>query len=227
METSYVKLCKKNDPEFDQCVINSVESLRPRLNKGIPKLQVPPIDPFVLPALEVNRDREAIKVRALLQNIVAYGGSGFIINKLKTDLDNLGIEVSVTLPRIEATADYDVDGRILVAPFKGKGVFMGNFTDVKVDVKGSGKTIKKNGEEYIQVKTIKTKIRVGDSSVKINVKDDRSGVLTQSALQFYKQNKKQVLEIVMPIVQETAEEVIAQISNTVLNTIPKDELLPA
>jgi hypothetical protein len=50
---------------------------------GIPKLQVPPADPFVLPALEVNRDLEAIKMRALLRNIVAHGGSGFVINRLK------------------------------------------------------------------------------------------------------------------------------------------------
>jgi len=31
---SYVKTCKRSDPDFDACVINSVESLRPRLNKG-------------------------------------------------------------------------------------------------------------------------------------------------------------------------------------------------
>jgi hypothetical protein len=50
---------------------------------GIPKLQVPGLDPFMLPALQINRDLEAIKLRALLQNIIAYGGSGFIINRLK------------------------------------------------------------------------------------------------------------------------------------------------
>jgi hypothetical protein len=50
---------------------------------GIPKINVPPLEPFVLPQLEIDRDLEAIKVRALVQNIVAYGGSGFVINRLK------------------------------------------------------------------------------------------------------------------------------------------------
>jgi hypothetical protein len=50
---------------------------------GIPKINLPPIEPFVLPALEINRDLEAIKIRALLQNVVAYGGTGFVINRLK------------------------------------------------------------------------------------------------------------------------------------------------
>jgi hypothetical protein len=47
----------------------------------------------------------------------------------RTDLDKLAVEASITLPHIDATADYDVDGRILVASFKGKGVFKGNFSE--------------------------------------------------------------------------------------------------
>lgn len=190
-------------------------------------MNVPPADPFVLPALEVNRDRDAIKLRAHLQNIVAHGGTGFVINRLKTDLDKLAVELSITLPHIRATAEYDVDCRILLGNFKGQGVFMGNFTDVKVDVKGDGKVVKRNGEEYLEVNNVKTKIRVGDSSVKINAKDDRNGRLSESALQFYNQNKKEVLNIVLPIVQETAEEVITQIGNNILGSAPLSELLPA
>jgi Haemolymph juvenile hormone binding protein (JHBP). len=46
-------------------------------------MNVPPIEPFLLPALEINRNLQAIQIRALLQNIAAYGASGFIINGLK------------------------------------------------------------------------------------------------------------------------------------------------
>jgi hypothetical protein len=50
---------------------------------------------------------------------------------------------------------------------------------VKVDVKGDGKTVKRNGEEYLEVNNVKTKIRVGDSSVKLTVKNDRNGRLCE------------------------------------------------
>ncbi|KDR14110.1 putative beta-carotene-binding protein [Zootermopsis nevadensis] len=226
---NYVKVCKKNDPDFDACVIDSVESLRPRLSKGIPKLQVPPSDPFVLPTLEIKRDLEAIKVHALLQNIVAYGGNAFVINKLKTDLDKLALELSVTLPHIHSTADFDVTGRIL-GNIKGKGAFTGNFTDVKVDVAGDAKVVTRKGEEYLEVNNIKTKIGIGSSEVKIASKDkdkDKNDELLESFTRFYKQNEKQVLNILMPIVQETAEEIVTQISNKILSTIPLKELLPA
>ncbi|PSN37323.1 hypothetical protein C0J52_20874 [Blattella germanica] len=177
--------------------------------KGIPKLQVPPIDPFILPALEVTRDQEAIKVRAHLTNIVAYGGKDFVVNRLKTDLDKLVVEGTVTLPFIQATADYDVDAGITV------------------DAKGDGKIVQKNGEDYFEINNLKTKIKVQDSNVKINQGDDRNGALAQSAINFYNQNKQQVLGIIMPIVQETAEEIIIQMGNRILGSAPVSEFLPA
>jgi hypothetical protein len=50
---------------------------------------------------------------------------------------------------------------------------------VKVDVKADAKVVTKNGEEYLEVNSIKTKIQVGDSDVKVTVKDDRNGALSE------------------------------------------------
>jgi len=49
----------------------------------------------------------------------------------------------------------------------------------------------------------------------------------ESALQFYNQNRKQILNIILPIAQETAEELITQIANMILSSVPLSELLPA
>jgi hypothetical protein len=46
-------------------------------------------------------------------------------------------------------------------------------------------------------------------------------------LQFYNQNKKEILNIALPIAQETAEEVMTQIGNNILSSAPFNELLPA
>jgi hypothetical protein len=50
---------------------------------------------------------------------------------------------------------------------------------VQVDAKGDGKVMTKNGVEYLQVNSIKTKIRVGDSNIKVNAKDDKTGLLSE------------------------------------------------
>lgn len=45
-------------------------------------------------------------------------------------------------------------------------------------------------------------------------------------MNFYNQNKQQVLQIVMPIVEETAVAFIRQFANTILRTVPYSELVP-
>jgi hypothetical protein len=51
--------------------------------------------------------------------------------------------------------------------------------DVKVDVKGDAKAVERNGEEYLEFESVKTTIQVGDSNVKVSVKDDRNGQLSE------------------------------------------------
>ena len=48
--------------------------------------------------------------------------------RFRADTDKLALELSITLPHIDVTADYDVEGRILLAPVKSRGVFKGNFS---------------------------------------------------------------------------------------------------
>ena len=58
-----------------------------------------------------------------MQTVVMYS-----LVLFRADPDKLALELSITLPHIGVTADYDVDGRILLAPVKSRGVFKGNFS---------------------------------------------------------------------------------------------------
>uniref|UniRef100_A0A0A9XEC2 Circadian clock-controlled protein n=1 Tax=Lygus hesperus TaxID=30085 RepID=A0A0A9XEC2_LYGHE len=220
--------CKRSDPNFDKCVINAVEVVRPQLIKGIPKIRVPAADPFVIPKLNINRDQPNLKIKANLKNIVAKGGSAFKIQRLKTDLNKLTLEAQVVLPKIQVTCDYDVDGRLLVVPLKGVGIFKGNFTNIIVDIKGVGEMVKsKKGTEYVQIKTIKLKLKMGAESVKFKNTDNNANndLIATTAANFVNQNRDQVFEIVTPIAEETAEAIAKQIGNPIFRAIPFSEIV--
>ncbi|XP_067014572.2 circadian clock-controlled protein daywake [Anabrus simplex] len=223
---SYVHVCKKNDPNFDSCVLKSVDSLRPHLLKGIPKMHVPPYDPLVIPALDVVRDLEALKVKASMKDITAYGANGFVVDKFKTDIEGLSVEMAVTLPKLYATCEYDVDGQLLVVPLKGKGFFKGNFTDVKVQMSGKGKIVTKDDVKYVEATTIKAKLSVGGSEVDFGNHDNSTRAIAESAANFINQNMRQVLDVVRPVAEETVEEVALQIANSIFLHLPYDEILP-
>lgn len=80
----YIHICKRNDPQLSQCIINSINALLPRLKVGIPELNVPAVEPLLLPGsplLDTKSGATHLKVN--LTNLEVTGGSEFVILELK------------------------------------------------------------------------------------------------------------------------------------------------
>ncbi|KAL1140601.1 hypothetical protein AAG570_000531, partial [Ranatra chinensis] len=196
---------------------------------GIPKLRIPPLEPLFIPRLDINRDNDNLKIKATLINITVYGPTSFQMRKLKTNLNKLYGEATVFLPHVFSSTDYDVDGRLLVIPLKGKGYVETNITNTLAEMKATGEILtNKKGVEYLQIKTIQTKIRVGDHNSKFISKDDdrNNKLITETAAAFINENRRQVLDIVTPLAEETAAAFALQLGNSILKEIPLSEILP-
>lgn len=77
-------ICKASDPEYEKCIWNSFEKSRPYLMKGIPEVSMPPMDPFVLPLMTVNRTlNDVVSINAICKNIKVEGARNIIIEGLK------------------------------------------------------------------------------------------------------------------------------------------------
>lgn len=226
---NFVHVCKRTDPQLEKCLTQTIESLRPEMPNGIPKMQIPALEPMSIPMLVINRNEEALKVKATLKDIQAWGGSKFILNNLKVNLDKLNGEGTVIIPNLLVNCTYDVDGRLMVVPLQGQGIFNGNITNTKADIKASVEVLKdKKNREYFQIKDIRIKLKVGDATGKlISQNTNRNNdALTGTASSFYHQNRRVVLDIITPIAQEIAAEFALQIGNNILKTILYDEILP-
>lgn len=46
-------------------------------------MQIPALEPMTIPMLTVNRNDDALKVKATLKDIQAWGGSKFVLSNLK------------------------------------------------------------------------------------------------------------------------------------------------
>uniref|UniRef100_A0A2S2Q1H3 Circadian clock-controlled protein n=1 Tax=Sipha flava TaxID=143950 RepID=A0A2S2Q1H3_9HEMI len=226
---NFVHVCKRSDPQLDKCLIQTIESVRPELPNGIPKLQIPALEPMTIPMLVVNRNEDSLKVKATIKDIQAWGGSKFVVSNLKINLEKLSGEGTILLPNLLVNCTYDVDGRLMVIPLQGQGIFIGNITNTKADVKANVEVLKdKKNREYFQIKDIRIKLKVGDATGKmisqnINKNND---ALTETASTFYHQNRRVVLDIITPIAEEIAVEFALQIGNNILKTILYDEILP-
>jgi len=66
---SYIKVCKRKDPELNKCVVNTIENLRNKLKTGIPELNTPPVEPLVLKHMRLLRNSQSTRFDFNLTNI--------------------------------------------------------------------------------------------------------------------------------------------------------------
>ena len=112
---------------FNQCVRDKLDNFKPALAKGIDYLQIPRLDPYVLPQLKFYRTLPFLNVKADVTNIMAKGFKNFVIQDLFLHPETLEARVVLKVPRVSVTADYNLKGKILAFKLPGAGKFFGNF----------------------------------------------------------------------------------------------------
>ncbi|XP_045761246.1 uncharacterized protein LOC123864672 isoform X1 [Maniola jurtina] len=216
--------CKRSDPNLENCILQAVETVKPRLLSGIPEVSVPALDPFAVPTLKLDRTANNLRLKATIKNMKAYGGSNFKIEKLRLNLNNKYVaEVRITIPKLDVSADYDVRGsRILTLDISGKGKFRSNFTDITVIAKGSAKPVLKDGVEYLQADRIITKLKIGNGQV--TIEDTERPVAATSAAAFFNGSPSIVLDILNPLVEDSSARIFKAFFNKIFGTIPLQEI---
>lgn len=79
----YIKVCRSADPKVEQCINSSIEAIRPKLLKGIPELDVPPLEPLLLNQVSLVRGPDGAKIEATVRNIRVHGPGDFVITSLQ------------------------------------------------------------------------------------------------------------------------------------------------
>lgn len=115
-----LSVCKRKDPNLDKCIQDVVERIRPNVasgNYGSSNV-LPKLEPVVIEKIRIERGNT---FGANFSNLVIAGAGQFVIKKLKTNLDDRKINVSVILPSLDVKGKYSLNMNILVLRIAGKG----------------------------------------------------------------------------------------------------------
>jgi Haemolymph juvenile hormone binding protein (JHBP) len=126
ISASYIKLCNQNDPKLDTCIRKSILSLREKLNTGIPELDVPSLDPLLVPEVIVSQE-SGINVQATFKNVEISGATNFRLRSVRSDVKSDKFRMKIWFPELIMKGEYDIRGMLLMLPIKGNGVAYGNF----------------------------------------------------------------------------------------------------
>lgn len=80
---SYIKLCKQDDPKVNECLKTLLENLRPYITRGMPEMNILPLDPLEVPSVTLNQGSESVNFRAVFTDLKGYGAKNYQIQKIK------------------------------------------------------------------------------------------------------------------------------------------------
>lgn len=219
----FLHVCKRNDPNVEACIKESVEHLRPHLVKGEPEYNIPSLEPLQLGELIAA---QTAGIRVMAKDIKVYGASNFEVTDLKADLDRLVFNVDVALPNIFVQGMYEIDGKVLLLPIQGSGPMTGNFTDCKGAVQFVGRLDDANGEKYLKINDFKMKIAVGKGTMQLDNLFGGERALGDAVNSAINSNFDGFLRELQPIVEQALADAFLEIGNSIVAQFTYEQLFP-
>ncbi|XP_026323428.1 protein takeout-like [Hyposmocoma kahamanoa] len=223
---SYIKICHRDDPTVDKCIMNSVEELRPKIKAGIPELDVPGIDPLSLGQIALARGPQGAKLTAVVNNVTVQGSSDFILQELKSDLVKNRFDFKILLPRLEFSGKYKMDIQVLLLRLQGRGNITGTFKDYACNVTMRGHKEKRGDDEFLKFDPFKVKLRVGQSSIYLTNLFDGDPVLGPATNRVINENSNVFLEEIRPVLERSLAELFTEMANKITSKFTYKELFP-
>ncbi|RVE47051.1 hypothetical protein evm_008333, partial [Chilo suppressalis] len=222
----YIKVCQRNDPNVDKCIMNSVDQLRPKMINGIPELDVPGLEPLSLGQIALARGPQGAKLTAVVNDVKVRGPSNFIIEELTSDLDKNRFDFKLLLPRLDFTGKYKMDIQVLLLRLQGRGNITGTFKDYACNVTMKGHKETRGDEEYLQFDPFKVRLRVGQSSIYLTNLFDGDPVLGPATNRVINENSQVFLQEISPVLERSLGELFREMANKITSKFTYKELFP-
>ncbi|XP_047531427.1 uncharacterized protein LOC125067092 [Vanessa atalanta] len=139
--------CKKTDIA---CIEKSVNDALPQIIAGIPELGVESTDPQALDYIEGNLSMLKYK----LYNSTLFGYKLCKIENLKFN-DDYNVQCDAKCPKFSMNGQYEMEGRLIKLPIKGKGDYLLSSPDYLINVNTELERVKEtDGKTHFVIKNM-------------------------------------------------------------------------
>ena len=129
----YIKLCKKSDPNLSSCWSNTFQSLVPYLVKGIPELNFPPIEPFIIPEIKISSILLGQSSLTLtIGNLRFFGAKDLSVKDVNIDLDKLVFKFKILMPHVPLNSTYSIKGDLGIAILDSSGLAEATYGKIEI-----------------------------------------------------------------------------------------------
>ncbi|XP_011192233.2 protein takeout [Zeugodacus cucurbitae] len=223
---SFVKICRRSDPNLDMCARNSLLAMKDLLHYGIPELFIPPITPLVVPEIKMDQDSGAIYLHSTFKNITVNGLGDFTLNELHINPQKMRLTLMMSVPNVTMHAKYVMKGKIMMMPLMGEGDFKANFSNVELNTVITAEQYNKNGSTYAKVKDVKVKYTLGKAELHLSNLFNGDQALGDRMNTFVNENWDSLSNELRPLMETSISDIVRASTEKIFDTYSFDDLLP-
>ncbi|XP_026823370.1 uncharacterized protein LOC113561255 [Rhopalosiphum maidis] len=109
----YFSQCKTHTIEFDECLKNAINNVRPYFTTGVPELGIPPFDPFFANEVKQSKGAGLLGYKLTIHNVTESGWRLSEIRKIKTNFNTNTIKLTHYFPEKYLEGYYEAENTIL------------------------------------------------------------------------------------------------------------------
>ncbi|XP_058803122.1 uncharacterized protein LOC131671030 [Phymastichus coffea] len=218
---SYMKVCGRRNPKLNECVKDSVLQLKPKLQSGIPELDVPSLEPLYFDEVILATLPD---FTAVAKNLTLNGLSNFEIRHLNIDLEKNRIDLELLLAKVLMKSDYNVKARIIV-PINEKGPIDLTSENVIAKVVLKFKKVERRGRTLIYFPTMSCKLLIEDYTANFRSGASES-TISQAINEILVTNRKEIIDSMTPNLEKAVSSKVIDVANRVCKHFTFDDLLP-
>ncbi|XP_050511753.1 protein takeout-like [Diabrotica virgifera virgifera] len=221
---SYINVCKSKHTDITKCILKNVEEqIKPRLLNGVPEMGIPTNNPFFVKSIEVSFGKT---LRTKISNIKIWGLAEMIIDNLIFDLDNVLLDINMTIPDMRTKFEYNVEGKVLLLNLDSTGPGQINITNLFSIITTNGTKETRHGKSYYVFKNINLDAKVGNMSVQLENLFPGNPDITENANKLFNDNQLALIEEFAPIIYNVVKNVLLNGLNNIFTKFPIEVLFP-
>ncbi|CAK1548669.1 unnamed protein product [Leptosia nina] len=142
------------------------------------------------------------------------------------NLDTYTIQAKIRFPKLHLEGLYKLDTQILIIPLRGQGQFFADAVKCDANVEIKSEIYERESTQYIKFKSMALEINLKDYRIRLNGLFNGDKTLEEATNEAINQNRDEFLQAMKPYIEKTAANVLLDIANKIVYSMPLDDLFP-
>uniref|UniRef100_A0A8D8LL64 Circadian clock-controlled protein n=1 Tax=Cacopsylla melanoneura TaxID=428564 RepID=A0A8D8LL64_9HEMI len=199
----YLHQCHKDDPQVNECLIESANTLLKNFQRGIPELGVTNVEPIVIDEIHLALGSGPNGYRATFKEVTAYGVSNMTVIGARSDLSSNQFQFTFHVPKISIRAHYRSSGVLIMVPATGGGEYWGEYDDCKAKVYlKASEYSRSDGRRYLRTEDLKMDFTVKNLKMGIEKVHNGNQILEAALNLFINSNSQELLKEMKPDIKK-------------------------